>query len=407
MKKTITLLSVLFISIHILSQSGYIIFDEMTYEDGLEPSWIYAMCQDDKGFIWIGNSAGLQRYDGYEFVDYSEQVDFHLITDIYNDTDGILWVSTANDGIYLIDPENDKILNYVNDTIKRVYKVLQDNDGIIWCATYEGLIRMEADKEQGSPTAEVIFNTGVETAFNISVFRFDSTFRRSIIIDIFEDGPGHFWIGGADGLFIFNKGTKEFFRIDDDGNGKTRFINSDQVRAVAKENPDVYWVKTIDGFSRISNVKKALSGSGIDKSLLEIKNYNYKELVAGVGYRRFFVDSQNNLWYGALNNGLIRIITDDNGKSVFNEVYPDIHQPGGSLFDVVTAIMEDRTGLIWTGHEKKGIRKFRLNNNPFTPLENNLREFNLIRYDFNQIYEDDDRNLWVCSWGSGIFMIGA
>ncbi len=407
MKKLITIFFLILASFPLLCQDENIIFDELTYKDGLEPSWIYAICQDAEGFIWIGNAGGLQRYDGYEFVDYSDRVDYNLITEIYKDADGILWVSTYSDGIYLLNPENDKITHFTSDTVKRVNGVFQDDDRVIWCATYEGLIRMKPVYGQGSSPAEVIFNKGVESAFNISVFRFDSTSRSHLILDILEDRQGRFWVGGANGLFIFNKETTEFIRIDDNGKGNTRFINSHYVRAVAEESPDVYWVKTVDGFSRISNVQKAFSGSGIDKSLLEITNYNYKELVAGTGLRRFFVDSRNNLWYGALNNGLIKIKTDNNGKSVFNEVYPDIHQPGGSLFDVVTAIMEDRTGLIWTGHEKKGIRKFRLNNNPFTPLEKKLWKFNLNRYDFNQIYEDDDRNLWVCSWGSGIFKISA
>ena len=44
-------------------------------------------------------------------------------------------------------------------------------------------------------------------------------------------------------------------------------------------------------------------------------------------------------------------------------------------------------------------------NNLFTSLKDKLEIYNLNRDDYNQIYEDDDKNMWVCSWGSGVFKI--
>jgi ligand-binding sensor domain-containing protein len=33
-------------------------------QDGLSPQAIVALAQDERGFVWIGTSAGLHRYDG-------------------------------------------------------------------------------------------------------------------------------------------------------------------------------------------------------------------------------------------------------------------------------------------------------------------------------------------------------
>ena len=46
-------------------------FESLTIEDGLPINQIFALCEDSKGFLWIGTSNGLVRYDGYNFKDYT------------------------------------------------------------------------------------------------------------------------------------------------------------------------------------------------------------------------------------------------------------------------------------------------------------------------------------------------
>ena len=42
-------------------------FRRLDARDGLSNSQINYMFQDSRGFIWIGTSYGLNRYDGYRF----------------------------------------------------------------------------------------------------------------------------------------------------------------------------------------------------------------------------------------------------------------------------------------------------------------------------------------------------
>ena len=56
--------------INIFSQSKNIFFNDITLKEGLESFYIRALCQDQKGFIWIGSEHGIQRYDGYRFWNY-------------------------------------------------------------------------------------------------------------------------------------------------------------------------------------------------------------------------------------------------------------------------------------------------------------------------------------------------
>src|SRR5687767_2746241 len=45
-------------------------FTHLTSEDGLAQNSVEAILQDRQGFMWIGTSAGLSRYDGYHFTNY-------------------------------------------------------------------------------------------------------------------------------------------------------------------------------------------------------------------------------------------------------------------------------------------------------------------------------------------------
>ena len=45
-------------------------FRFLTTDEGLSSSSVTSILQDSKGFIWIGTYDGLNRYDGYNFVQY-------------------------------------------------------------------------------------------------------------------------------------------------------------------------------------------------------------------------------------------------------------------------------------------------------------------------------------------------
>src|SRR5580658_10682312 len=72
-------------------------FTHLSGEQGLSNSTIEAICQDSRGFMWIGTRDGLNRYDGREMVVYrSDPADSGGLSDsyihcIYEDRDENLW----------------------------------------------------------------------------------------------------------------------------------------------------------------------------------------------------------------------------------------------------------------------------------------------------------------------------
>src|SRR6187399_1804137 len=92
-------------------------FIHLTTNDGLAANFTRNVAQDKNGFIWIGTSNGLQRYDGYKFLSFRYQKnnpaslpsnDVHIFID-HKDN---LWVET--------DAQRIGIFNKTNFTFKEV-----------------------------------------------------------------------------------------------------------------------------------------------------------------------------------------------------------------------------------------------------------------------------------------------
>lgn len=80
-------------------------FENLTIEDGLSQSSVFAIQQDKRGLMWFGTWDGLNRYDGYHFTiyKYNENDPYSLsnneISALYEDNSGILWIGTSVGGV--------------------------------------------------------------------------------------------------------------------------------------------------------------------------------------------------------------------------------------------------------------------------------------------------------------------
>ena len=65
------LLLTLFLSCFNLTKGQNPAYYKIDDEKGLPSNETYQILQDDFGYIWIGSDAGLYRYDGFNFKQYS------------------------------------------------------------------------------------------------------------------------------------------------------------------------------------------------------------------------------------------------------------------------------------------------------------------------------------------------
>ena len=114
---------------------------------GLPSSEIICLAKDKKGFLWIGTSAGLSRYDGYEFHNYPHTKENDLIgfvNVIVPDENDRLWIGSDAGLFYYANNEIIKI-SETSSSPQGVNDILFDNDGDVWLATENGPARVKID----------------------------------------------------------------------------------------------------------------------------------------------------------------------------------------------------------------------------------------------------------------------
>ena len=180
-------------------------FDIYTQENGLPNNLIQCIYQDSKGWIWVGTSQGLSRFDGYGFRNFlpvsgdSSTLRGTLVRVIKEDSNGNLLVGTENGGLNIFNRKTEKFthpdLSCGNSTIDdiSVNDIEQDASGKIWLGTNQNIlvINPEGEVKQLNPQS------------NIPGFKLEGNFIRVLQFD----RNGQLWIGTNNGVFVYNTVT--------------------------------------------------------------------------------------------------------------------------------------------------------------------------------------------------------
>ena len=145
MKLTKILICLLVFWAGTLSASPYFSFKKYQVEDGLSHNTVWCALQDSYGFIWLGTSDGLNRYDGRGNKVYRNVLNdkFSLENNFVEaliEVDKTIWVGT-NSGLYIYDRDTDRFSYFDKTTQYGVYisseikKIIKTENGLIWIAT--------------------------------------------------------------------------------------------------------------------------------------------------------------------------------------------------------------------------------------------------------------------------------
>src|SRR5215475_11353972 len=105
---------------------------------------VYSLAQTADGFLWIGTSTGLYRFDGLKFEPFLELAGDHRILDVralLATSDGGLWIGYRNGVAFL---KEDKASFYAEQQglgYGWVSHLAQTPDGAIWASVLGGLAR--------------------------------------------------------------------------------------------------------------------------------------------------------------------------------------------------------------------------------------------------------------------------
>ncbi|MDR0422276.1 MAG: response regulator [Proteiniphilum sp.] len=200
----------------------------------------FAIHKDRRGTLWVGNLLGLNIYN-YDRDDFS-QID-HLqgtyIRDIYEDTDGKIWIATFARGLHRYDPDTEVWRVFLDDpagTPNAMYNKLnslfEDSRRRLWITTEGGGLYL-FDRESET------FRT-VNSAHGLP---------NDVVYQIEEDGDANLWLSTNSGLVCYDPETNAFRNYTVRNGLKTNQFNYQS----SYRTPDgTLYFGSIDGFLRFT-----------------------------------------------------------------------------------------------------------------------------------------------------------
>lgn len=304
-----------------ISQYGHTVW---RLQDGVFPGAPQAIAQTKDGYLWIGTKAGLVRFDGVRFVQWSPPDGSNAtraIVSLLVGRDGTLWIGGEH-GIAYIDGTR-----FGHQDVGRVNAIVQEPNGTVWIARsrFSGrdggpLCRVERERFHCFGEAEGIgfgVQQGAET--------------------LIEDGMGGLWIGSTKGV--------------------------------------CHWT----GTSGVTYFPKALKGAEGGAGILSLALDADGTLLVGtgqtgpgVGLQRFRANKWSDYKTTAIRgsqisvetllrdrNGPLWIATKDNGLlHVHNGLVDTFTKGDGLSSNLIQALYEDREGNVWAV-SPQGLDRFR------------------------------------------------
>lgn len=377
-------LLILFIRVSLFALPENIRFNHLTIDEGLSQNTIACIAQDDRGFIWIGTQAGLNKYDGYNFTVYktdiydSNSLSENHILSICKDDRGFLWVGTEH-GLNKYDPSGDTFTRYYHDSKDLgsisnniINTICKSDENDIWIGTTKGLNRYDQETNAFVRYSSLLSNQDSILSNDI----------RSVI----QDKSGTVWIGSyGGGLTVFNSktGQVDFYHKDHEN---SHALSDNYILALYEDRSGVIWVGTEKGglnrFDRDQNrftCYKKIPGNQYSLNCNQVNVIHE--------------DKSGRLWIGTQTGGLSNL---DRETEKFFSYKNDPDNPNSLSGNAIISLFEDNTGSIWAGNNDYGINVYNQESNKFVHYHHEQTNRNSLND--NMIWgmlEDKFGILWI------------
>lgn len=367
-------------------------FDQISTQDGLANNKIFAITQDDQGFIWIGTDGGLNRYDGLEFVKYQNilgdttSLRFSRVQVIYPDRNGFVWAGSGRGGLDLIDTKTGQIEHFDifddrNETIS-IWSVKKGLDGLALFGSMMGSLHFDWNTKTFKSTTQSFedLESLPELAQSIVV----ENLGPISITNSLRLQNGTYLIGvKSHGLYKVNLQTKSILLLSQG------YFQLNDVTALFEDNSNNIWIGTKNyGVFKYNPLAEAFK----TYSNFPIADIPASDLVS----RAVLEDSQSNIWIGTSSAGLV-MFQPNKPRSLKH--FAHSNQNRSLLGNAVRALYEDKHGAVWVG-TTSGLSKF---NSSAEQFENyTLVDFSQNKssseYRVYDICDGVNNDLWIANW---------
>jgi len=357
---------------------------------------VTSLAQDQAGFIWIGTSDGLIRFDGYRFRHFGQEADNPVslsgdfVRCLLASADGRLWVGTNVDGLSVFDPATEHFQRYRHDAEQAnslssdtVRSLVMDGEGRLWIGTRDGLDLLAP----GQPVVRQRLR-----------FADTTTANDDYIAALLAEADGTLWVGSWNGLARRDPQSGRFDRwfVDGVAEGEPS-LAGEQVQVLLALGDGRIALGTNGRGSFVFDPKAAsprLVPLRADASKAE-------PLAAGQPPVLAMLELGNDqLWLGAF--GGIDVFDRGVGRIV-EQLRPDPAVTSSLANDQVRAMLMDRAGQVWVGGYGGGLQRHDPNNRAVRMLRHSpSRAGSLSAPSISSVLEHHDGSVWIGTRGAGI-----
>ncbi|MCK4761021.1 MAG: SpoIIE family protein phosphatase [Candidatus Aminicenantes bacterium] len=363
-------------------------------ESGLPNNKVFALLQTRDGYLWIGTSNGLARFDGTNFEVYNKKKNTQIKDNenhaLYEDSGGVLWIGTQSGGLTRC--KEGEFFTYPitkYEALSKIRAIDEDRWGSLWVgSSTEGLTRWDSEnpitytKKDGLPDNEIksIYKDDkgdlwISTAAGIVKLIEPGRFQLCPAgedlpypVCLYETGSEELWIGtagvNAKGLFRFKNEQSTLY-------GAKAGLPNLKINCLYMDKKQNLWIGTESGLTRERD--EVFSTFPGDDDLA--KSY----------VQSIYEDKEGSLWIGTVGGGLHQL------KDSKFTTYTDRE---GLSHNYIHCICETQAGDIWIGTSEglnrlqRGALRSKITTNE--GLGNDL---------VSSLFEDPAGYLWIGTWG--------
>ena len=398
-------------------------FRRLDTRDGLSNAQLNYLFQDSKGYVWIGTSYGLNRYDGYRFrTFYSNAHDTltlrsNYVDMIWEDIDGKLWLKQGMN-YSLFDPVTEKVVRNPSPMLAKlgitggIDRIYVDSKKNLWVKTYANGLYCYNPKTKKSTLVK--YGYGAEEFPNEFWFSSFAEYNDLLIVsssdgdlmavdgargkvvwkdsymrknggqekseyNLYVDNHANIWVLAPTMCFIYSQKEKKWY------NSINSFLGSQGVQGIPENL--LAWVVKED--------QRNWLWLGTDHEGLWIVDMDTKEARCFVNnisentIKKMLLDKDGNMWMGAYRNGLNQYIEKQAG--ILNLEMGDVN-----------TTVEDHQGNYWLGTDNRGIIKY----NPKTEETQIIdKSAGFASNTIVSSYCSRDGSLWFGTYNGGLIQI--
>ncbi|MBT1445403.1 EAL domain-containing protein [Shewanella sp. JM162201] len=344
-------------------------FQHFSSSDGLNQNTITRLYTDHAGMLWIGTQDGLHSFNGQAFslflpiADDNQSISEGYITDIIQDPEGYLWISTYSQGINRLDLNTGKFTRFgqaegLNELKVSRLAVIGDS---LWIGTENGLYAMQRKSGQIRPIP-------LGNALTPHITSLATIGDEYLLAGTKENGA-------------YAISSNNILRLKLPADSSVNQIQS-QGHEVLLAIGNSLWSYDID-----SHVARELWQS-------EPQSFYHGEL------RDFTIASENEIWAIAPGAGLIELSHTDRWHARYHR--NDARSSRDISDNTLMSILLDPNGVLWLGGSYSGLDKINIRRQYFEHLFDKSavlpKQVNMIR----AIHQTGDGTVWIGTEGAGV-----